>query len=139
MRFRSIILPFLFAFMLIAASSCNTRWDTTWAINFPESFQGNWVAENGYTVQITHNRFTISHTGSHDTISNESEYRYKFDWIEVGEATDTLVRIVPKNANGMDLGREDTFTINEDRTLSIEFGGTDPRPFGPFTKQAQTN
>ena len=120
MRFRSIILPFLFAFMLIAASSCNTRWDTTWAINFPESFQGNWVAENGYTVP------------------NESEYRYKFDWIEVEEATDTLVRIVPWNANG-DVGRKDTFTINEDGTLSIEFGGIDPRPFGPFTKQAQTN
>ena len=134
MRSRSIVLLFVLACALIA-SSCNTRWDTPYAINFPETFQGNWKAVNGDSVQITHNRFTIS--SGRSPITNESEYRSRFDWIDI-EYTDDLVTIVPTNVSGS-VGRIDTFTINTDGTLSIEFGGEEPRSFGPFSRQTQTS
>ena len=131
MRPRSIVLSVILVFLVIAAVSCNTRWDTTWAIFFPEAFRGDWAAEDGTQLKITESRFTISKTGQ-NPITNEGEYRSKFDWIDV-EVTETVITIVPTNNNGP-VGRTDTFTINADNTLSVEFGGENPRSFGPFSR-----
>ena len=131
MRPRSIVLSVILVFLVIAAVSCNTRWDTTWAISFPEAFRGDWAAEDGTQLKITESRFTISKTGQ-NPITNEGEYRSKFDWIDV-KVTETVITIVPTNNNGP-VGRTDTFTINTDNTLSVEFGGENPRLFGPFSR-----
>ena len=131
MRPRSIVLSVILVFLVIAAVSCNTRWDTTWAISFPEAFRGDWAAEDGTQLKITESRFAISKTGQ-NPITNEGEYRSKFDWIDV-EVTETVITIVPTNNNGP-VGRTDTFTINADNTLSVEFGGENPRLFGPFSR-----
>ena len=136
MRPRSIVLPVILVFLVIAAVSCNTRWDTTWAISFPEAFRGDWAAEDGTQLKITESRFTISKTGQ-NPITNEGEYRSKFDWIDV-EVTETVITIVPTNNNGP-VGRTDTFTINADNTLSVEFGGENPRSFGPFSRVVSAN
>ena len=135
MRFRSVVLSISLIFLIIAGTSCNTRWDTTWAIPFPESFRGQWASADGSSsVRITDSRYTISVTGQ-SSITNESEYRYKFDWIEPDIVSDTLVTVTPTNVSGT-TGRVDTFTINDDGTLSIDLGGENPRSFGPFTKQS---
>ena len=131
MRPRSIVLSVILVFLVIAAVSCNTRWDTTWAISFPEAFRGDWAAEDGTQLKITESRFTISKTGQ-NPITNEGEYRSKFDWIDV-KVTETVITIVPTNNNGP-VGRTDTSTINTDNTLSVEFGGENPRLFGPFSR-----
>ena len=131
MRPRSIVLSVILVFLVIAAVSCNTRWDTTWAISFPEAFRGDWAAEDGTQLKITESRFTISKTGQ-NPITNEGEYRSKFDWIDI-EVTETVITIVPTN-NNSPVGRTDTFTINADNTLSVEFGGENPRLFGPFSR-----
>ena len=134
MRPRSIVLSVILVFLVIAAVSCNTRWDTTWAISFPEAFRGDWAAEDGTQLKITESRFTISKTGQ-SPITNEGEYRSKFDWIEMEpEPTSTLVSIQPYFAPDVKVDRIDTFTINEDNTLSVEFGGENPRSFGPFSR-----
>ena len=136
MRPRSIVLSVILVFLVIAAVSCNTRWDTTWAISFPEAFRGDWAAEDGTQLKITESRFTISKTGQ-SPITNEGEYRSKFDWIDI-KVTETVITIVPTNNNGP-VGRTDTFTINEDDTLSVEFGGENPRSFGPFSRVVSAN
>ena len=133
MRFRTIILPFTLAIMLlITAVSCNSRWDTIWAIDFPENFRATWVCDDG-NVTITKTRFTIT-SRTYGNTSGENEYRYKFDWVDDSLNEDgTVITLTPMNVSGS-VGRVDTFTLNDDGTLSIEFGGINPRSYGPYTK-----
>ena len=141
MKSRSIVLISVIVSMLIAVSSCNVPWDTPHAIDFPEAFQGSWIAVEGEdNAEITHNRFTIRIQGSYsDTITNSSEYgSSRFDWIEVDTSVENVVTITPKNVSGS-VGRTDEFRINDDGTLQIEFGGVNPRSYGPFVKQTQAN
>ncbi len=100
-------------------------------IDFPDSFIGQWLADDGTTAEITDIGYQIFPIGS-DPISNIDEYS-GFDWLDIYTSND-LVTIVPMNANGYAGDRIDVFKISEDGTLIIGIGDAQ-YVFGPFTRQ----